>query len=84
MVVCVYNPSYSGGGGRKITSSKLSLPKLVRPYLKNKIQIKGVGEWFKWWRACLTCGVHKALGSICKVTIQGFFFLLKKKAMKRS
>jgi hypothetical protein len=39
-----YNPSYSGGGGRRISSSRPAQAKLVRPYIKNKIQTKGLGH----------------------------------------
>jgi hypothetical protein len=34
MMVYVCNPSYSGGGGRKITNSRPFWAKLARPYLK--------------------------------------------------
>jgi hypothetical protein len=47
VVVCFYNPSYSGGEGRKITSSRSAQEKLGRPYLRNKIQTKELGAWLK-------------------------------------
>jgi hypothetical protein len=38
------NPSYLGGGGKGITSSRLARSKLVRAYPKNKIKfLKGSG-----------------------------------------
>jgi hypothetical protein len=43
VVVHAYNPSYSGGKGRKSMNSRLIQAKLVRPYLKNKIKIKELG-----------------------------------------
>jgi hypothetical protein len=36
MVVHTCNPSYSGGRGKRITSSRTAWAKLVRPYLKKK------------------------------------------------
>jgi hypothetical protein len=47
MVACIWNPSYSGGRGRRIT--KASLGKI----LSKKLKVKGTGSWFKWWNACL-------------------------------
>jgi hypothetical protein len=43
VVVHICNPSYSRGRGRKMINSRSSQEKLVRPYLKNKIQTKGLG-----------------------------------------
>jgi hypothetical protein len=40
----IYNPGYSGGGGRKIMNSRPAWGKLARPYFKNKKK-KGLGEW---------------------------------------
>jgi hypothetical protein len=40
--VHICNPSYSGGGGRKIMSLSLIRAKLARPCLKNKIKPKGL------------------------------------------
>jgi hypothetical protein len=40
--VHICNPSYSGGGGRKIMSLSLIREKLARPCLKNKIKPKGL------------------------------------------
>jgi hypothetical protein len=34
------NPSYSRGGGRRITSLRPAWAKLARPYLKNKVKAK--------------------------------------------
>jgi hypothetical protein len=45
MVVHAYNPSLLEGRSRKITSSKSTWAKLVRCYLKNKIQTKQLGAW---------------------------------------
>jgi hypothetical protein len=39
MGVHIYNPSYSGGRGRRISNPD----KLVETYLKNKIKTKGLG-----------------------------------------
>jgi hypothetical protein len=41
-----YNLSHSGGRGRKINNSRPA--QLVRPYLKSKIQRKGLGAWLTW------------------------------------
>jgi hypothetical protein len=38
MVVCTCNPSYFGGRGRKISSSRLAWTRWARPYFKNKIK----------------------------------------------
>jgi hypothetical protein len=51
MVVHVCNPNYTAGRGRRIMSSFAIQTKLVRPYLKNKIQTKGLGAWLKWERS---------------------------------
>jgi hypothetical protein len=42
MVVHSCNPSYSGRRDRRLTSSKPAQAKLSRPYLENKIKIKGL------------------------------------------
>jgi hypothetical protein len=42
MVVHICNPSYLGDRGRRIVSSRPALEKSGRPYLKNKIQEKGL------------------------------------------
>jgi hypothetical protein len=47
MLVRVYNPSYWGGRGRRIKSSRPVWAKLVRPYLKKKIKTRGLDTWFK-------------------------------------
>jgi hypothetical protein len=39
-VVHVYNPRYSGGGGRRIINSRLVLPKVARPVSKPKYKQK--------------------------------------------
>jgi hypothetical protein len=44
MVVQACNCSYSGGRNWKIMNSMLSLAKLARHYLKNKIRRKGLGH----------------------------------------
>jgi hypothetical protein len=36
MVVCTYNPSYSGGRSKRIITSRLPWVKLRRSYLKQK------------------------------------------------
>jgi hypothetical protein len=36
MVAHICNPSYSGGGGRRIMIPRLALGKSMRPYLKTK------------------------------------------------
>jgi hypothetical protein len=46
IVVNAYNPSYSGGRGKRIINSRPALAKLVRSYLKTKI--KGLEAYFKW------------------------------------
>jgi hypothetical protein len=43
VVVHIYNPSYSEGGGRRITTQGQAR-KRARPYLKNKLKAK------KGWR----------------------------------
>jgi hypothetical protein len=43
MVIIPFNPSHSGGRGRRISSSRTGQAKLVRPYLKNKIKTKRAG-----------------------------------------
>jgi hypothetical protein len=39
MVVHTYNPSYSGGRGRKITSLRPAQARVMRPYLENKKEL---------------------------------------------
>jgi hypothetical protein len=51
----VYNPSYSGGKGRKIKSSRPAPAKLGRPCLNNKMQAKGLGVWPKSQSTDLSC-----------------------------
>jgi hypothetical protein len=41
------NPNKSRDRDRRITSSMSARAKLVRNYLKNKIQTPGLGTWFK-------------------------------------
>jgi hypothetical protein len=41
-VIHVYNPSYSGGGGRRVSNSRLYLEKLTRLYLKTKQKVWGI------------------------------------------
>jgi hypothetical protein len=43
LVVHDCNPSHLAEGGRKVTSSRPALAKLARLYLRNKMQIKGLG-----------------------------------------
>jgi hypothetical protein len=43
MVVHAYNPSHSGGRGRRPTQTKLS-----RPYLKKKTTKKWIGDEAQW------------------------------------
>jgi hypothetical protein len=57
MVVLDYNPSYSGGRGRRMANLKPAQAKIVRLYLRNKIQIKKLGMWIK----CGTLGSIPAL-----------------------
>jgi hypothetical protein len=47
VVVLNSNPSYSG-----VRSAQA---KLTRPYLKNKMQTKGLGAWLKRESTCLEC-----------------------------
>jgi hypothetical protein len=48
-VIQTYNPSYVGGGGRRIAvlSSRPALGKNRRPHLKSKSK-KELKEWLKW------------------------------------
>jgi hypothetical protein len=48
--VMVYscNANYSRDRGKRISSSKPVEVKIVRFCVKNKIQTKGLGAWFKW------------------------------------
>jgi hypothetical protein len=54
-------PFYSGG--RRITSLKPAQAKLGKPYLKNKIEAKGLGAWLNGKSSYLAC-----LGSISNTT----------------
>jgi hypothetical protein len=56
VVAHTYPPSSSGDRGRRIVSSRLALAKLVRPYLKIKIQAKGLG----WGGGCDSTGTALA------------------------
>jgi hypothetical protein len=42
-----YNPSYLGGEGLRISSSRPALATLERPCLKNKMQSKELEVWLK-------------------------------------
>jgi hypothetical protein len=44
MVVHVYNPSNLGGRNRKIMIGGQPGQKLVRDHLKNKLEVKGLGD----------------------------------------
>jgi hypothetical protein len=43
-----YNPSCSGSEGKKTASLRTAQAMLMRTYIKNKTQIKGLGAWLKW------------------------------------
>jgi hypothetical protein len=43
-VVHASNPSFLEDGDRRIASSRPVLANLVRPYIKNKMQVKGLGD----------------------------------------
>jgi hypothetical protein len=51
MVVCKCNSNKAEVGRSK---SKAGLGKSCRSYLKNKLQVKGLGAWLKWDSICLT------------------------------
>jgi hypothetical protein len=53
MVMHAGNLGYSGVRVRRITSLILAR-QLVRPYLKNKVQIKALRAWLKWQNTCLS------------------------------
>jgi hypothetical protein len=44
--------SGGGGGGRRISRLRTDQAMLARPYLKNKIQTKGLGACLKWKGIC--------------------------------
>jgi hypothetical protein len=46
MLVHGRGPSYSGGGGRRTVVQHQPGQK-QRPYLKNKVKVKGLGVWLK-------------------------------------
>jgi hypothetical protein len=46
MVVCLCNPSYSGGRGRRILV-KSGLGKNMSPSLEKKLKAKELGMWIK-------------------------------------
>jgi hypothetical protein len=60
MVVHACNPRYSGGGGRRITVLEYLGKVSLRSYLKNKLKVKWLGVWLKWF----VSDKHKVLSSI--------------------
>jgi hypothetical protein len=53
MVVCAFHPSYVGSINRVIVvQARLGIN--PRPYLKNTLKQKGLGElWLQWYSLCL-------------------------------
>jgi hypothetical protein len=48
VVVHAYNPSYLRGRSRKTVVGGQPTKVSWRPYLKNELKTKGLGEWLKW------------------------------------